>query len=81
MKSILIIIALTFSLSAFAAPPKKNAKSKFYDFGEQLIDGHISKPTGTYIDKREQARFDRLLDLKKTLLPALYKTSTEKVFK
>ena len=78
MKKIFIIALLTLSLTAIAAPPKK---SKFYDFGDQMIDGEIKKPTGQYVNSRERARFDRLLSLKKSFLPKMFLTSKEKIFK
>ena len=81
-------MAIIFSLSlpwicpeAFSAPPKKNVKAKFYDFSEQLIDGQIRRPTNLYLDARRQVKFDRLLKLKKSFLPDLFKTAREKVFK
>ncbi len=80
MKEILIVLILIFSLSAFAAPPK-SAKSKFYDFSEQMIDGEIRKPTALYTDARQKAKFERLLSLKKSFLPKLFETSKDKIFK
>ena len=74
------LMILTCSLS-LAAPPKKNVKSKFYDFSEQLIDGQIKRPTALYTSAREAARFDRLLKLKKSFLRKLYETSKESIFK
>jgi hypothetical protein len=80
MKRCFIILLLLISFSQFtiAAPPQK---SKFYDFGEQLIDGEIKKPTALYMDARKRARFGRLLRLKKSFLPKLFSTSKEKIFK
>lgn len=81
----LIITALIYiyTLSSFplahAKPPP--TKSKFYDFNEQIIDGEIRKPTATYIDSREKAKFERLLKLKKSFMPELFKTHKNKVFK
>jgi len=72
--------ALLFPVFSEASPPK-NQKSKFYDFNEQLIDGEIRKPTALYMDARQRAKFERLLKLKKSFLPALFKTSKNKVFK
>jgi hypothetical protein len=80
MACAIILIVLTCSL-ARAAPPKKNVKSKFYNFNEQLIDGQIKKPTALYTSARERARFDRLLKLKKSFLQNLFKTSKESTFK
>lgn len=74
-----LLIAFT-APAAFAAPPKGD-KSKFYDFSDQLIDGEIRKPTALYTDARTKAKFDRLLRLKKSFLPAMFRTSKEKVFK
>ena len=78
LKIIFIIVFLALSFAANAAPP---SKSKFYDFGDQMIDGEIKKPTGQYINSRERARFDRLLNLKKSFLPKMYLSAKEKIFK
>ena len=78
LKKIFIITLLILSFAATAAPPNK---SKFYDFGDQMIDGEIKKPTGQYINSRERARFDRLLNLKKSFLPKMYLSAKEKLFK
>ena len=59
----------------------KSPKAKFYDFSEQLIDGDIKKPTALYTDARQKVKFDRLLSLKKSFLPALLDTSKDPVFK
>ena len=75
-----IVISMATSV-AFATPPKKNVKSKFYDFNEQLIDGEIKKPTNLYVDSRQKVKFGRLLKLKKSFLPSLFKTAKERVFK
>ncbi|MFT7621842.1 MAG: hypothetical protein ACI9WU_001007 [Myxococcota bacterium] len=72
-------IALMLAMPALAAPPA--SKSKFYDFSDQLIDGEIRKPTALFTDARQKAKFDRLLSLKKSFLPAMFRTSKEKVFK
>ena len=81
MKIFLIAVVVAFSLSAHGMPPKKSTKSKFYDFGEQMIDGEIRKPTALYTNARQKAKFSRLLKLKKSFLPKLFATSKEKVFK
>lgn len=63
--------------SAMAAEPK----SKFYDFSDQLIDGEIKKPSTLYSNVRQEAKFSRMLDLRKELLPAIYQARKERVFK
>tara|TARA_R110002020_G_scaffold190585_4_gene390118 strand:+ start:1348 stop:1596 length:249 start_codon:yes stop_codon:yes gene_type:complete len=79
----LTILVLLISFSALAAPPSgnSNGRSKFYDFGEQVIDGEIRRPTALYTDARKRAQFDRLLRLKRSFLPDLFETAKEKVFK
>ncbi len=84
MKKFAFVLVVAFSLGAVSVPAlsaPKGQKSKFYDFSDQLIDGEIKKPTALYTDARQQVRFDRLLDLKKTFLKALLETSKERVFK
>lgn len=79
MTRIAIFLLVIFSLStAHAKPP---TKSKFYDFSEQLIDGQIKKPTSLYVDSRQKVKFDRLLRLKKSFIPELFKTAKDRVFK
>ena len=75
-----LVVLTVFATAAIAKPPENN-KSKFYDFSDQLIDGEIRKPTALYTDARQKAKFDRLLRLKKSFLPAMFKTSKERVFK
>jgi hypothetical protein len=63
-------------LEARAEPPK----SRFYDFSEQVIDGHIKKPTALYTEGKESVVFDRLLKLKKSFIPEILETSKDPIF-
>ncbi len=76
--SISVTILIVFSTSNVFS---KEPKSKFYDFNEQLIDGERKKPTTLFTDARQKVKFDRLLKLKKSFLPKLFKTAKERVFK
>lgn len=75
-----IFIALFVMLGNDALAQTK-PKSKFYDFGEQVIDGEIKKPTALFTDSKKKVKFDRLLKLKKTFIPNLMKTSKERTFR
>jgi len=75
-----IFIALFVMLGNDALAQTK-PKSKFYDFGEQVIDGEIKKPTALFTDSKKKVQFDRLLKLKKTFIPHLMNTSKERTFK
>ena len=74
-------VLAVFLLGSTEVSSKTPLKSKFYDFNDQIIDGEVKKPTTLYTDAREQAKFDRLLRLKKSFLPRLFQTAKEKVFK
>jgi hypothetical protein len=56
-------------------------KAKFYDFGEQVIDGEIKKPTALYVDTKKKVQFGRLLSLKKSFISEIEKSSKERTFK
>ena len=75
-----IFIALFVMLGNDALAQTK-PKSKFYDFGEQVIDGEIKKPTALFTDSKKKFKFDRLLKLKKTFIPDLMETSKERTFR
>jgi|TARA_Y100000593_G_scaffold92801_1_gene185592 hypothetical protein len=91
MKGLMTIVYLTFLIFIMgvvlcvltnniqASQPKPNAK--FYDFSEQVIDGHIKKPTALYTDARQKVKFNRLLKLKKSFLTAALNSAKEPVFK
>ena len=78
MKKFLIVVAITlFTTTALADQPK----AKFYDFGEQVIDGEIKKPTTLYVDIKKNVKFQRLLSLKKSFIPQIEESSKERTFK
>ena len=77
----LVLVCFIIAALAGEAMAKPPTKSKFYDFNEQLIDGEIKKPTALYTDSRQKVKFDRLLRLKKSFMPQLFKTAKERVFK
>ena len=85
MKNIMITLFATMLIATVAAadPPSSNsnAKSRFYNFNEQVIDGEIRRPTAIFTNSRDQARFNRLLRLKRSFLPRLFASSNERVFK
>jgi hypothetical protein len=77
-----VLIALTFFFMAQSdAVAQAKPKSKFYDFGEQIIDGEIKKPTALYTDSKKRVKFGRLLKLKKSFIPDLMDTSKERTFR
>ena len=82
MRKGLIVGVAAAALVAFTAGvTAQSVKSKFYDFSDQVIDGEIKKPTALFTDARQKVKFDRLLSLKKSFLPAILETSKERIFK
>jgi hypothetical protein len=75
------IFIVLFVMLGNDALAQTKPKSKFYDFGEQVIDGEIKKPTALFTDSKKKVQFDRLLKLKKTFIPNLMKTSKERTFR
>lgn len=75
------IFIVLFVMLGNEALAQTKPKSKFYDFGEQVIDGEIKKPTALFTDSKKKVKFDRLLKLKKTFIPDLMETSKERTFR
>lgn len=74
MKKILtILLTLSLTSGSVIAEPKV----KFYDFDDLLINGEFKKPQVLYIDSDQKIRFERLLKLKKDLVPKLKSTSKD----
>ena len=73
-----VFFMLFFTIDVSAKQPRK---AKFYDFGDQLINGEIRKPTTLYTDARKRVQFERLLRLKKSFMHELFETGKERVFR
>ena len=79
-------ITLILALFAFSAPTSAlaqegggdgEAKTRFYNFDDLLIDGQYKKPQVLFTDARQKVKFDRLLKLKKDFLPKLRATAKD----
>ena len=81
MKKLVTMAILTVSLASAGSVIAAEPKSKFYDFSDQLTDGEIRKPTTLYSNVRQEAKFSRMLSLKKELLPFIFQARKERVFK
>ena len=57
--------------------PKSTTKTKFYNFDDLLINGQYKKPQVLYTDARQKVKFEKLLKLKKNLLPLLNETAKD----
>jgi len=81
MRKLMFLAVTAMSLGTALPALSAEPKSKFYDFSDQLIDGEIRKPTTLYSNVRQEAKFSRMLSLKKELLPLIFQARKERVFK
>lgn len=63
--------------AAFAQDDEGEARTKFYNFDDMLIDGQFKKPDIMKEKAREKAQFKRLSSMKKGFLPKVLETSEE----
>ena len=70
------ILFAAFSSAAVAfAQDADQPQTKFYDFGEMLIDGDLQKPTGMFHTERGRARFQSLLNLRRRFVQDIEKAA------
>ena len=79
--AIVVILFLGLTVVLASPPREQTVKAKFYDFSEQLIDGQVRRPTALYTDARQEAKFRRLLRIKRSFMKELFNTSRDPVFK
>jgi len=77
MKKIMFIAMLLMFVSCSVAAKGDDVKIKFYNFDDLLIDGKVKKPQVLYTDARQKVKFNRLLKLKKDLIPRLKGTKKD----
>lgn len=81
--AILVAVFVSFvGISAFAQDEGEGGedggeKSKFYDFEDMMVDGELKTPDVERMEARGQAKFKRLLDLKKSFLPKVQNSTEE----
>tara|TARA_Y100000310_G_C20291097_1_gene627243 strand:+ start:301 stop:558 length:258 start_codon:yes stop_codon:yes gene_type:complete len=79
LRFVVCFFLIFFSFEVYAQD--KSTKVKFYNFDDLLIDGKVKKPQLLFVDTRQKVKFERLLKLKKDLIPKLKATSKDPVLK
>ena len=74
-----MFLVITFVLGAAIAEPKD--KVRFYNFNDLLINGKVKRPQVLYTDARQKVKFDRLLRLKRDLMPRVRETRNDPSFR
>lgn len=76
----LVILSLGAPAVASAAAPKEPT-SKFYIFDAQAFEGTARGPGLDIMAGHREAEFGRLLELKKDLVPGIFQSRRDSVFK
>jgi hypothetical protein len=74
---VFVAALMLFSVSAFAQDDGGDTRSKFYDFNDMLVDGRLKTPDLMKTDARGKAKFNRLLQLKKSFIPKIRESTEE----
>jgi hypothetical protein len=74
LRTLMILTVLLFASVAFA---QDDAKTKFYNFDDLLINGEYQKPTVMYTDSKKKVKFEALLSLKKQFIKRLKDTAKD----
>ena len=60
---------------------KSGARVQHLDLGETVYNGTLRVPTVQFHDQRERVKFERLMKVRKSFMPALMASGTDRVFK
>ena len=72
-----VVVILLFSANAFAQDEGGDTKTKFYNFDDMLVDGQLKTPDLMKEQVQGRARFERLLNLKKSFIPKIQESTEE----
>ena len=77
MKKYLVLALISASLLGLGSASAQDAKTKFYNFDDLMIDGNYQKPQVLYTDSRSKVKFEKLLRLKRDFLKRLKATAAD----
>ena len=77
MKKYLVLALISASLLGLSSASAQDAKTKFYNFDDLMIDGNYQKPQVLYTDSRSKVKFEKLLRLKRDFLKRLKATAAD----
>ena len=73
-----VTVAAIMLMSASVFAQDGETRTKFYNFDDMLIDGQLKTPDLLRQGARDKAKFNRLLELKKSFLPKIRETAEER---
>ena len=75
---IVVLAVMFFSANAFAQDEGGgDTKTKFYNFDDMLVDGKLKTPDLMKEQVQGRAKFERLLNLKKSFIPKIQQSTEE----
>ena len=72
-------LALLAIPSAAHAQEEGEVQTRFYDFGDMLIDGEFQRPQGTFDTARGRAQFNSLLNIRRSFVEEVEASAHEDV--
>ena len=66
-----IALGITLAASNAMAQDVVYKKHTVVDFGDDTIDGNLSKPDGAYLESRKQQRHQRLIKVRESFRPEI----------
>ena len=66
-----LVLVLGVASSAFAEDQVIFKKHTVVDFGDDTIDGSLSKPDGAYLESRKNQRHARLIKVRESFKPEI----------
>ena len=76
----LVALALALGFSSVVGMSSARAEDVVYkkhtvvEFGDDTIDGNLSKPDGAYLQSRKQQRHQRLIKVRESFRPEILQT-------
>ncbi|MEZ4272653.1 MAG: hypothetical protein R3C68_14850 [Myxococcota bacterium] len=70
-----MLISLVLVTSAFAQDDVVYQKHTVVDFGDDTIDGNLSKPDGQYLESRKRLQHIRLIKVRKNFRPEILQSA------
>ena len=66
-----IVLGITLGATTAMAQDVVYKKHTVVDFGDDTIDGNLSKPDGAYLESRKQQRHQRLIKVRESFRPEI----------
>ncbi len=73
---VLVVASLIFGVAVVRAEDVVYQKHTVVDFGDDTIEGDLSKPDGQYLESRKRLRHQRLIKVRENFRPEILRSAT-----